>query len=117
MRHVATIFGIAWLLAGTAAAQQRAQLPILTPVRIQPVGSSDSLLQGEVTFSTEGCTLVLMAPGVLPNGASVITLRAITRLWVRTDAPGSHWQLYPMDKLRAAEPPGCMTQPPPGASA
>lgn len=95
------------LLAAAARAQAPVQLPLEARVRIQLVGATDSLLEGTVKQSTEGCTLIAFDSGVSVRGGTVASLASIARLWLATDSAGSPWHLMSMDRLRAAEPPGC----------
>jgi hypothetical protein len=107
MRRLVAAFVLPVLFASVARAQAPVQLPLETRVRIQLIGATDSLLQGTVKQSTEGCTLVAFDAGVSVRGGTVASLAQIARLWVATDSAGMPWPLYPIDRLRAAEPPGC----------
>jgi hypothetical protein len=107
MRSLIAALVLPVLLASVARAQVPAQLPLEARVRIQLVGTTDSLLMGTVKHSTEGCTLIAFDPGAPVRGGTVASLASIVRLWLATDSATAPWRLMPMDRLRAAEPPGC----------
>lgn len=107
MRSLVAALVLPVLLTSVARAQAPEQLPLGARVRIQRAGTTDSLLQGTIEQSTEGCTLIVFDPGVSVRGGTVASLASIARLWLATDSATAPWRLIPMDRLRAAEPPGC----------